>query len=175
MPYNIMLHDHAYVYAIWAANRSRVYIGSSSRHPRYRLACHRHCALSGKMPTLAVLYEVGEPVLEILEEHQLITGEMLRDREQSFIDRYGGIVVNKNRAKWDQEAYKQRQKTDMICPSCGKTVQKVYLNQHMRNIKCREAELFSTIKAFGRFPIEPSRKRQPNNANKVAENAQEAP
>ncbi len=152
-----------YVYKMVSLDGSLVYIGSSCKDPRKRYASHRHCAKSGKMPYLSLLFAQGLPTISLLEVHTNVERSYLREREQYFLDQYGSMAVNKNRASFDKAAYDKRQREDVECEVCGKNVQRVYLNRHMKGDKCRYNELWQCLKEFGRLPCQRARRRVPRN------------
>lgn len=143
-----------YIYSITSANGLHIYIGSSCKDPRYRLACHRHCATSGKMPNLAHLFEDGEPVLRILEQVDNVPRVYLRQREQFYLDQNANRALNKNRADFNKLEYDQKMRENIKCDVCGKEVQRIYFGRHQRGERCKTHTLRGILAEFGRLPCE---------------------
>lgn len=151
-----------YIYSITSANGLHIYIGSSCKDPRYRLACHRHSASSGKMANLQKLFEDGEPIVTILEEVENVPRQYLRQREQFYLDQNAGRSLNKNRADFDKLAYDRRMREDVKCDTCGKLVQRVYFGRHKSGNRCKTHTLREVLAEFGRLPYEKYAPRVPN-------------
>ncbi len=158
-----------YVYKISTQDGTKCYIGSSGIPPHLRFSCHSYSARTGKMPALSQIFAAGTPIISILQEYDNISKADLRKHEQRFLESHREQAVNVNDAVFDRLAFNERQRAQVECESCGKSVQRMYLRRHMEQKKCKEHDLLETLKAFGRLPCTIRRQKTQNRGTTYGE------
>jgi hypothetical protein len=95
------------IYKISSPNSDKIYIGSTTRTLHERFIKHKN----KKDSTSKIIFEFGEPNIELLEEVQVSCKDDLRQIENKYIIQFRDICVNKYSAfGQDEEKKKQTSK-----------------------------------------------------------------
>ena len=94
------------IYTIRSPNTNKIYIGSTTQSLSRRLTKHKTDYTTNRLKTTSrILFELGEPYIELLECHSCNSKIELMKREGELIRQYKDICVNKCIAGRTQNEY----------------------------------------------------------------------
>lgn len=96
------------IYKVVSPNTDKIYIGSTRMSLVNRLNRHRH----NKNCSSYKIVEFGEPSIELLEifDDDDNNKKLIKEREQHYMDLYGGNCINKNKANIEFQTLKDKYK-----------------------------------------------------------------